>query len=157
MIDRFDGTEYRWLSNFYLCEITYKDHVFRSTEHAYQWAKTNDPLEKESILLHKDKFGNIKPSSPGQAKNAGRLVTLREKWDEGLKESVMLEVVTCKIDQHADLAQKLINTFPHELIEGNTWCDNFFGVCVCPKCKGLKGLNKLGLILTINRERLMNG
>ena len=39
-----------------------------------------------------------------------------------------------------------------ELIEGNTWSDNFWGDCHCPKCRGIKGENNLGKLLMKIRE-----
>lgn len=43
-----------------------------------------------------------------------------------------------------------------ELIEGNTWNDNYWGMCGCTRCRseGTKGLNKLGKILMAERARL---
>lgn len=55
------------------------------------------------------------------------------------------------------IAQALIDTGDAELIEGNTWNDNYWGVCGCARCRseGTKGLNKLGQILMAERKALM--
>ena len=45
----------------------------------------------------------------------------------------------------------LLATGGEELIEGNWWHDNFFGVCTCGPCDG-KGKNNLGKILMRVRE-----
>ena len=48
MINDFRG-EYRWLSNFHLVDVEWQGHIFPSTEHAYQAAKTDSLLEREEI------------------------------------------------------------------------------------------------------------
>ena len=48
-----------------------------------------------------------------------------------------------------DLRRKLCDTYPHDLIEGNTWGDTFWGVC------DGKGSNHLGKILMAIRMQLM--
>ena len=40
-IERFSG-DYRFLSNFHPCDITYNGINYKSTENAYQAQKTND-------------------------------------------------------------------------------------------------------------------
>lgn len=42
MIDRFDGTKYRFLSNFWPAIVFYDGLEYPTTEHAYQAAKTLD-------------------------------------------------------------------------------------------------------------------
>jgi predicted NAD-dependent protein-ADP-ribosyltransferase YbiA (DUF1768 family) len=72
MINGFVG-EYRWLSNFWPCEITAKDGtVFGSVEAAYQATKTTDP----------ETFKSFAGLSPSEAKKAGRKLTLRSDWDK---------------------------------------------------------------------------
>ena len=59
----------------------------------------------------------------------------------------MTEIVRTKFEQNSDIRQKLIDTYPEELIEGNYWHDTFWGVC-----EGV-GENHLGQILMqIRRE-----
>jgi predicted NAD-dependent protein-ADP-ribosyltransferase YbiA (DUF1768 family) len=59
--------------------------------------------------------------------------------------TVMKAVVRMKFLQNPELLKQLKETGDEELIEGNTWHDNFWGICYCGKCK--KGLNTLGKIL----------
>ena len=40
------------------------------------------------------------------------------------------------------------------LIEGNYWHDNYWGNCLCPKCKEIEGQNQLGKILMKVRSTL---
>ena len=42
---------------------------------------------------------------------------------------VMSEVVHAKFTQNKDIRIQLVNTFPQDLVEGNTWHDYFYGVC----------------------------
>jgi N-glycosidase YbiA len=126
----FDG-EYIWLSNFHKCQIEYGGEVYPTVEHAYQAAKTTDENERAKIR---------KLNTPGQAKTAGRKVTMRDGWDK-YKLDVMYELTRQKYTAHEDLKQKLIETGGAVLEEGNTWGDKFWG-----KVGGI-GSNHLGRIL----------
>jgi predicted NAD-dependent protein-ADP-ribosyltransferase YbiA (DUF1768 family) len=64
----------------------------------------------------------------------------------------MYSVVKAKFEQNPDLAKMLIETGDAELVEGNNWCDNYFGNCICNRCVGVKGKNVLGKILMRVRE-----
>jgi len=57
----------------------------------------------------------------------------------------MSEVVHAKFAQNKDIRIQLVNTFPHDLVEGNTWHDYFYGVC------NGQGTNWLGRILMAER------
>lgn len=138
VIDLFRG-QYDFLSNFYPVEIEYSGVIFPSTEHAYQAAKTLDPLEHEVIKM---------AATPGKAKRLGRGVTLRDDWDV-IKIDVMRELVKQKFTKYPDLEKKLLLTSDAELIEGNTWGDRFWG-----QCRGV-GENWLGKILMEIRTSLM--
>ena len=62
---------------------------------------------------------------------------------------IMHDIVLAKFTQNPDLKAKLIATCDEYLLEGNTWHDNYWGVCLCngSKCLDKVGKNKLGLIL----------
>lgn len=62
--------------------------------------------------------------------------------------NIMEELVMRKFTDHVSLSQLLIDTHPHELIEGNTWGDKYWGVCKGP------GMNNLGKILMRTRDTL---
>ena len=69
----------------------------------------------------------------------------------------MLTLVQAKFSRYADLAVKLLDTYPLELIEGNYWNDTFWGM-VKIRDKGINGwvgYNKLGQILMRVRQELM--
>ena len=134
-IDTFEG-EYRFLSNFHPAKVYLDGVEYRSTEHAYQAAKSLDQDERLRIKNAK---------SPADAKKLGRKVKLRKDW-ENIKLDVMLDLLRQKFEI-PELRQLLIDTGDDELIEGNTWGDEFFGVC-----RGV-GKNHLGrLLMQVRKE-----
>ena len=137
MIDCFDG-HWAFLSNFYWNEIEFEDITYPTNEHFFQAMKTLDIDERRAIA-------NCR--TPGQAKRMGRRVALRSDW-EVVKESVMLEGLCLKFADE-QLADWLLETGDEELVEGNDWSDNFWGVCHCEKCRkqGIQGKNRLGHLL----------
>ena len=77
-------------------------------------------------------------ATPGQAKSiAHSATTQRANWDV-VKFDVMDTCVTYKFTHHADLRAMLLATGNSELIEGNTWGDQIWGV------SHGKGDNRLG-------------
>jgi len=135
MIGQFVG-EYRWLSNFYRVEVVFDGASYPSTEHAFQAAKTDDPVWKDALRTAK---------TPGLAKKLGRKCPLIENWDD-IRADVMEEVNRDKFTRHPKLKEKLLATTNKHLEEGNTWGDTFWGTV-----KG-KGSNTLGVILMMLRS-----
>ena len=70
IIDSFHG-EYAFLSNYYDSPIFYDGILYPTVEHAFQAAKT-------TVFIQRIIIANKK--TPGQAKCAGRKVTLRDNW-----------------------------------------------------------------------------
>jgi len=134
-INRFEN-EYAFLSNFYETPVMYNNILWRTSEHAYQAAKTDDPIAITEIA-------NCR--TPGQAKRLGQKVKLKSDWDK-IKIGVMKEIISNKF-KNINLIDKLMETLGMPLIEGNHWHDNFWGDCNCSKCKNIKGQNHLGKIL----------
>lgn len=128
--------EYFFLSNFYPVEIKLDGIVYPNAEAAFQAQKILDVEERR-------KFSMLK--NPVQAKRLGRKVKLRDDWEE-VKLEIMTEIVSQKFLQHPHLIEMLLQTGDEELVEGNKWCDRFWGVC-----KG-KGENHLGKILMKIRD-----
>lgn len=136
VIDRFNG-EYDFLSNFYYSKFMFEGITYPTSEHAYQSLKTLIPAEQEMVR---------NAPSAGQAKRAGREVTMRPDWDE-IKFQLMYDICLAKFTQNAYLRKRLLDTKDAELIEGNTWGDTYWGVC-----RGV-GQNNLGIVLMQLRER----
>ena len=84
----------------------------------------------------------------------GKKVMERRVHDAVMKERA--DIIHAKFAQNPTLAQALIDTGDADLIEGNTWNDNYWGVCECARCRseGIKGQNKLGQILMAERKAL---
>lgn len=137
VISEFRG-EYYFLSNFFPCTIKMKNGLtFTNAEAAFQSCKTEDWTVKQ-------KFCGLTAS---EAKKLGRKVDLVNGWDE-VKDQVMVDVVTEKFIQNLGLAEKLVETKDATLIEGNTWGDQYWGMC-----DGV-GQNKLGYILMHVRAKI---
>jgi ribA/ribD-fused uncharacterized protein len=144
MIDKFDGTDYDFLSNFYLSIVEMDGVQYPSVEHAYQASKTFNPVEREAIRL---------AQTAGKSKRLGQKVTFRDDWEQ-VKVQVMRELLYKKF-AIPDLARKLLATGDEGLLEGTTgWHDNFWGSCSCPKCILIPGLNHLGHLLMEVRAKL---
>ncbi len=138
MIKIFKG-KYRFLSNFYYQPFTYKGHRYKTVEHAYQAAKTNDLKWKRKIR---------KTKSPALAKRIGRQAPLKSNWNE-IKKEVMKDILLEKF-KNPKLRLKLLATGDEKIIEGNFWGDDFWGIDLKKK----KGKNILGKILMEIREEL---
>lgn len=128
--------ENRFLSNFYFCKIEMEGIVYLSVENAYQAAKTLDIAEREELAR----------MTPGQAKRRGSKVSLRADW-EAIKLGIMENPIRQKFNM-PELREKILATGSAELIEGNDWCDRYWGMC-----EG-EGLNMLGKILMKIRSDL---
>jgi hypothetical protein len=132
--------EYAFLSNFHPWNVVYRGSKYATAEHAFQAAKGKEISDKLWIA---------ESSRPGVAKRRGRKVELREDWDS-VKMSVMLEIVQSKFFLPWR-KEKLVATGDHELVEGNYWHDNIWGICLCSECDNY-GKNYLGKILMLVRK-----
>ena len=135
--------QYRFLSNFYTCTITYDGIIYNSLEHYYVAMKTTDLTVRRFI-------SGI--ATAGQVKRYGRQnVVVRPDWDD-----VKLQVMEYGLRQKftdPELAKLLLSTDDAKLVEGNFWHDYFWGVCSCDKCN-YTGYNYLGKLLMKVRSDL---
>lgn len=151
IITEFKG-EFNWLSNFYW---HYSDEL--TAEHYFQAAKVErTPGFPMGVHHPKENIGwatvIYNAPTPGKAKRLGRQCPLRVDWEE-VKDSMMESVLWNKYI-NPTLNQWLLATGDIPLEEGNYWHDNYWGNCLCDKCKDLPGLNKLGKMLMALRTRL---
>lgn len=138
MISEFRG-EFSFLSNFYPCGVELDNLVFPTVEHAFQAAKTTNMDDRLFISML---------DTPGQAKRAGRKVTLRPGWDD-IKIHVMRYLLHQKFAQEP-FHSLLLATGEQHIEEGNAWGDRFWGVS--PVGSG-NGQNMLGrLLMQVRRE-----
>ena len=140
MIGEFQG-EYRWLSNFWITPIIIDGKQYRSVEHYFQACKADNDATHEIIRSQR---------TPGDAKRFAKTITLRKGWN-GMRIDVMRSGLQAKFDQHPDLQEKLMATYPRELVEGNKWHDTFWGVDL----ETQEGQNHLGRLLMEIREEYM--
>jgi len=136
MIGSFQG-EYRWLSNFWPAKVILDGVEFPTVEHAYQAAKTLNPVARLAIKAQ---------PTPGRAKRAAKMLSVREDW-HAVSLGVMEDLLRQKFQEPA-LKALLLATGDEELIEGNTWGDRFWGVY------GGQGENHLGKLLMKIRQDL---
>lgn len=144
MIKEFQN-EYRFLSNFWPSPIKINHQFFTTVEHFYQYSKCKNETDRINVLC---------APTPGSAKRRGSKVELVDNWDN-IKNGVMLLGVTEKFLQNPHLAQKLIDTHPQEIYEGNTWGDTYWGVMWNPQGTNYIGENNLGKILMRVREAII--
>lgn len=146
MINGFRG-EYYFLSNFSPSKIEYEGYTYLNAEAAFH-AQKNDSSTYKYLM-------QFQP--PNTAKREGRKVKLREDWEE-VKVYIMYDIVKAKFTQNENLKAKLLATGDKELVEANTWHDNYWGTCTCMACNGMVQLNtnNLGKVLMKVREELRN-
>lgn len=128
--------EFDFLSNFYPCEISFEGLVYPTAEHAYQAAKTIHEPERIEIR---------DATTPGRAKRLGRNVTIRDDWNS--ERLQVMEVILNQKFSNPILLQRLLATEDAQLIEGNDWGDQFWGV------SNGRGENHLGRLLMKIRDR----
>lgn len=136
--------KFRFLSNFYKCNIEYEGTTYPTAEHAFQAAKTSDKNERKRILSSKN---------PVIAKRLGRKVTLRSDWEQ-VKVGILTEILRRKF-QNPEMKKQLIATGKDKIIEENRWHDKYWGICMCKRCGGC-GDNNLGKILQQIRSELLS-
>lgn len=145
-INEFKG-QYAFLSNFFQSPVdmvppfpSLTPFRYATAEHAYQAGKA---------VTREDHDRVAGAASPGDAKRIGRRITARPDWDTH-RVAVMTKVVEAKFAYGTELAARLVSTGEAELVEGNYWGDEFWGVC-----KG-RGQNMLGTILMAHRRHLVS-
>lgn len=140
-ITSFRG-EYGFLSNMH-CQhmFKYEDAFFTSVESAFQSQK--DPSKV-------DYFVNL---NPVDAKRLGNKLQLRSDWEK-VKDGIMYDIVYAKFSQNPYLKNKLLETSNKQLVEVNSYNDNYWGVTFDINSNKYIGLNKLGEILMKVRDEL---
>lgn len=150
MINSFSD-RFRFLSNFYPCNIRYEGILYPSVEHYYVAMKIKDDQIIDGTFMPwvdiREYISTI--SNPGAVKRLGRKLKIRKDWDI-IKLSVMEYGVKQKFENET-LKEMLLLTKDEELVEGNFWHDVYWGRCSCTKCLG-KGENNLGKILMKIRD-----
>ncbi len=130
--------EYRWLSNFHICDVWYEGLKYTSTEAAYQAAKLPPDQRMEFTIM-----------TPSVAMKEGRKRHLDSDIEDWLSKRVdVMHYVTLEKFKDKELRQALLDTGDKYIEETNWWKDQFWGVC-----DGV-GENMLGKIIMSVREHL---
>ena len=130
--------------------------TYKSAEAAFQGGKvyfpTNKSMKDPKSPQHRleKRFSDF--DNPAAAKSLGRHIELRPDWN-AVKDDHMEKVIRAKFSD-PELQAMLLSTGDEELIEGNSWHDNYWGNCTCPKCREIEGGNHLGKILMKVRAEL---
>lgn len=133
----FNGA-FSFLSNFTVSPLVINDWHFTTVEHAYQAYKAENEEDRLKIQSAK---------TPGQAKKVGNTINLNAHFEKR-KVAIMEMLLRAKFSTaHPRLLQGLLETDNAYLVEGNTWHDNYWGDCICPKCADTEGGNRLGKLL----------
>lgn len=148
----FTGS-FAWLSNFASCSVTLPADVahnlptldYKATENAYMAAKVLN-------LELRQKLQNLSPKEAKQLSNTPAFEAQhRADYSNPWRLQIMLELNRQKYSQrNPELRAQLLATGEATLIEGTTWGDTFFGVCM----KKGEGQNYLGRILMQCRDEL---
>ena len=136
---KFRG-KYRFLSNFYPCKIIAWGVEYPTAEHVYVATKTQDKQIRKNIA-------NI--DTPGNAKRFGRTIDTYYDW-ETTKVMYMRKILQRKFAN--EWLMKKLRAIEEEIIEHNTWHDNYWGACICDKCARKKKKNMLGKLLMEIRD-----
>jgi len=139
-IEQFQA-QFRWLSNFWFCDVMFEGIKYPTVEHAYQAAKTESKLTRELLLKE--------AQTPGQAKKLGKKILLRSDWEQ-VKVLIMKDLLREKF-KNPYLREKLIATKDWILEEGNYWHDRLWGIY--PPGSG-DGQNMLGKLIMEVREEI---
>ena len=136
--------KYGCFSNFANAYMMFDGAPYQNSEAAFQAQKCKFPEDKAGFYL----------LSASAAKQHGRVVPLREDWEE-VKYDIMVDVLRAKFSQNSTMKEVLLSTGDEELLENTTgWHDNTWGSCSCSRCAGIPGKNLLGKALMQVRSEL---
>ena len=102
-----------YLSNLAYIPIRYRKLPFNSNKQGYQWRKVLDHSDEELA----EEIRNT--SKTYDIKKAGAIFTVSEEW-RNKAPNVLLELLDENCRQHPELMERLIDTFPHQLIEASS-------------------------------------
>ncbi len=147
-IESFRG-DYYFLSS--MCEVpggikVAEGIVVPAAEVPYKAAQFEDMDIRRVILASRTGMEAFETAQ----KYKERGVKVREDWDE-IKLDAMRDIVNRKFTQNRRFGQMLLDTGDEEIIEGNSWGDNFWGVS---PPGNPEGQNWLGIILMETRQRI---
>ncbi len=160
------GGKNSWMNNDHplVYPITYNGHVFRTVEAAYKFAKFQQfPVgNKEFLSLCTDVQRTAQEVRDAE-NNLRTVLKISDCWEE-MRYGVMHILNREKYLCNPELAEKLIATHPHPIVEvsrtvdrsGKPWGDRYWGVCVGDDENLIEaqGCNAMGRIAMHIRDEL---
>jgi ribA/ribD-fused uncharacterized protein len=154
----FKEDPYKFLSNMTRCPDGIKAHgyTYPTVEHAFQASKCVNPEWHARVAAVDDPYLVKK-----MARNELSMYGWNPRWDlarRGVMHALLLQKFSVE-----PFKALLLNTGDRELVEGNWWHDNYWGVCTgrggrgCNRCENevpTKGENVLGKLLMDIRAKL---
>lgn len=148
-----------FLANFANCPngVYYKEHNFKNSEAAYQWAKYQLAAEHNQNfeMMCDPEMDQFFEANGEEAYQLRKIFDEKYKgiypknWLNSLRDEVMWQVLEAKFQQNPNFAELLLATRPFYLVEHTEregidtyWSDDFTG----------KGFNMLGKMLMAIRE-----
>jgi len=135
---KFFKDDYEKFSNFYPVVIYYEHRNYKSVEHAFVAAKSNDEMFRKEI-------SEMASDTAGLAKRKGRIIKLRPRWNL-IRYPIMKRFLMQKFSYN-EFKKLLLSTDDAYIEEGNYWHDNYWGNCYCKKCENINGQNNLGKLI----------
>ena len=141
-------------SNFYMCDITVFNHVYKSSEHAYQHAKLDfidEPTLASAVLS---------APTPKDVKQISNKVPDHSLVDwHDRKVDVMKTILRAKVESCFNFKKALLDSGTRTIVEGTT--DSFWGIGMPSHIAAstnpdfYNGRNTLGLLLMEVRAEIM--
>lgn len=119
---------------------------YPTVEHFYQAMKFTD------LEIRKSMSERLSPYVvKADAKTYKDMV--RDDWFD-INDRVMWTALSFKWRSDTSWGKMLLNTGTADIIEFNNWHDNYWGWCVCDRCKDKEHQDKLGKTLQLIRDKL---
>ena len=117
--------QFRYLSNFHICDVWFEGLLYPSSEHAYMASKSLDYKIRNQLSKNPQTDWN-KGNEPiyyrtmtcAEARKFGQTIKLRDNW-ENIKYDMMLAVVFDKFWRNKDIQKLLLETGDKYLEETN--------------------------------------
>jgi ribA/ribD-fused uncharacterized protein len=139
----FYEQEFYVLSNFSAFQVRWKNKIFQTSEHLYQFLKFDyaaGTMETWAKAIDVKNTIRLAPSAHEAFKIAeANAIFHRPDWLD-VRVPIMKQILLAKVEQHEYVKYKLLQT-GSKILEENSWRDDFWGTG--PNGDGLNMLGKL--------------
>lgn len=122
---------------------------WKTAEHFYQAHKTTN--QYWHMYIFESPTGRDAKHRGNELRKAAGCQS--EDWNK-IRNAIMLKALILKFQQNPR-AMKLLLQTTEFIEETNNWHDNYWGNCICEKCKNLPGKNMLGKFLMRLRKKFL--